>query len=460
MAEEITDQLVAAIQPRFDGAPSIIVYDGLHKKAVPGFGLRVTKGGARSFVLEYRVRGKGMKRRYTIGPASIAGSSGWKTGAARKRAEELRKLIAVGGDPAGKLRAERDAPTLRDLATRYLEEHASVYKRPRSRKEDESLLDQIILPELGNRVVADITKEDVARLHRKVTTKGFPARRWATREELAQGDLFERPAPSRRDPARLRKREPRPAPKRANRAVALLSKMFNLAIDWEMRRDNPTARITKNIEEPRAVYLSLEEIAKISAELTKRANQPSANAVRLLLLTGARRGEILSASWPQFDLEAGIWTKPSAHTKQKKEHRVPLSAPARLLLVEMKTAAAAAAKKEKRPPGPMLFPGRGTTKPQTELKRFWETVCKDAKISAVRLHDLRHTYASVLASAGLSLPIIGQLLGHTQAATTQRYAHLFDDPLRRATERAAEVIAPDDKKKTAEVYRLRTGEAT
>jgi integrase len=154
--------------------------------------------------------------------------------------------------------------------------------------------------------------------------------------------------------------------------------------------------------------------------------------VRLLLLTGARRGEVLSATWDQFDLTAGIWTKPSSHTKQKKEHRVPLSAPARQLLAEIK------AKNWK--PSPYVFPGRAGDGPMNEIKKSWAALCKATDLRGVRLHDLRHTYASVLASAGLSLPVIGALLGHTQPGTTARYAHLFDDPLRAATERAAAIV--------------------
>ena len=164
--------------------------------------------------------------------------------------------------------------------------------------------------------------------------------------------------------------------------------------------------------------------------------------MRLLLLTGARRGETLSATWDQFDLAAGVWTKPSAATKQGKLHRVPLSAPALALLAEMRTAADTENERRRRDGLAEimhLFAGR-EGQPLREIKHFWATVCRKAEISGARIHDLRHTFASVLASSGLSLPIIGQLLGHTQAATTARYTHLLDDPLRAATERAGVVI--------------------
>src|SRR5262249_51417698 len=153
------------------------------------------------------------------------------------------------------------------------------------------------------------------------------------------------------------------------------------------------------------------------------------------------RSEVLGVTWDQFDLEeTGVWVKPSAHTKQKREHRVPLSAPARLLLAEMKTAAQQRAAEKKREPSRYVFPARVGDGPMVEIKNAWAAVCKAAELLDVRLHDLRHTYASVLASAGLSLPVIGALLGHTQPGTTARYSHLYDDPLRAATERVGAIV--------------------
>ena len=153
----------------------------------------------------------------------------------------------------------------------------------------------------------------------------------------------------------------------------------------------------------------------------------------------------LSATWDQFDLENGVWTKPSAHTKQKKDHRVPLSAPALQLLSDMNAASTS----------DHLFPGKSPDVPMTEIKHFWAAVCRKAKIRDCRLHDLRHTYASILASSGLSLPIVGALLGHTQPGTTARYAHLYDDPLREATERVGAVVTAAGKGETAEILPLR-----
>lgn len=166
-----------------------------------------------------------------------------------------------------------------------------------------------------------------------------------------------------------------------------------------------------------------------------------------MLLTGCRRGEALTATWDQFDLEAGVWTKPSAHTKQRKLHRVPLSGAAVALLQGMRHEAAS----------PFVFPG-APGKPLSCVKRTWEAVGAVAGLEGVRLHDLRHTYASVLVSAGLSLPVIGALLGHTQTQTTARYSHLMDDPLRLATEKAASILANGGQSRTAQDRRQPIGD--
>jgi integrase len=141
--------------------------------------------------------------------------------------------------------------------------------------------------------------------------------------------------------------------------------------------------------------------------------------------------EVLSATWDQFDLEAGVWVKPSSHTKQRKIHRVPLSAPARQLLADMRASAGRSR---------YLFPARSGGGHLGDIKASWRAVCQVARIADAHVHDLRHSFAATLASAGQSLPVIGALLGHTQAQTTQRYSHLIDDALRAATEKAGTVI--------------------
>jgi integrase len=391
---KLSDAMVRAL-PVPEGG-SRITYDA-GPDSVRGFGVRVTASGSKSFILNYTVGGR--ERRMTIGAYPA-----WTVAAARDEAKRLRREIDRGVDPLGERQAEREAPTVAELCDRYLAEHA-VKKRTSSG--DESMIRRVIRPELGNRKVASIAFADIDRLHRKLS---------------------------------------KDAPYQANRTLALLSKMFSLAIRWEMRADNPCRGIERNPEERRHRYLSGDELRRLTDTLAAHPGS-TANVVRLLLLTGARRGEVLGAQWFEFDLETGIWTKPSAHTKQKKEHRTPLSAPTRQLLVEMRADATS----------PYLFPSRSGDGPMTEIKKGWARLCREAGIESVRIHDLRHTYASVLASAGLSLPVIGALLGHTQPGTTARYAHLFDDPLRAATERAAAVNTGSTDDKAGEVVSIERG---
>ena len=152
------------------------------------------------------------------------------------------------------------------------------------------------------------------------------------------------------------------------------------------------------------------------------------NAIRLTVVTGCRKGEALTAKWTDFDFARGIWTKPSHHTKQKRVEHVPLNEQALALLRGLPR------------DGEYLFPGRRKGAHLTDLKGPWAKVSDLAKLSGVRVHDLRHSFASHLVSSGVSLPIVGKLLGHTQPQTTARYAHLADNPLREASNRFPQVL--------------------
>jgi integrase len=224
--------------------------------------------------------------------------------------------------------------------------------------------------------------------------------------------------------------------------LALLSRMFTMAIRWGMRPDNPVRGIERNTEGKRQRYASPVELARLSAALGELRDQGAANAVRLMLLTGARRGEVLAAKWGDFNLDSGSWTKPASTTKQKKTHTVPLSDAACQLLGRMQDEADDGAV--------YLFPARRTPY-RLDIDDAWAALRKATGVADLRLHDLRHTYASVLASAGLSLPVIGALLGHATPVTTARYAHLFPDVQRAATERASAIITG---KEAAEIFPL------
>ena len=340
---------------------------------VPGFALRVTAAGSRSFVLNYRTRPDKRERRYTIG-----GIDDWAAATAREEARRLRREIDSGNDPLKEIEEEREAPTVDQLIARYVKEHLPR-KRERSRIEDERLL-PIIADYLGKEKVADITFTDVDRLHRSVTTK--------------RGSF------------------------RANRVLALLSKMLSLSIKWHMRSDNPCRSVERNPEPKRNRYLSGEEIERVMQALDVEEDQEGANIIRLLLLTGARSAEVLKAEWSQFDLDAGVWTKPHTLTKTAEEHRVPLSDEAAGLLRSLPRK------------GRYVF---GVFQPRKGFRHVWDRVRVAAGVPDVRPHDLRHSYASLLVNAGHSLPVIGALLGHKTPATTQRYAHVNDTAMREAT---------------------------
>jgi integrase len=384
MGLKLTDKIVRTLP--IPNAGSRINYD----TEVLGFGARITAGGARAFILNYRVKATGLERRYTIGSFPD-----WSVSAAREEAKRLKRQVDSGGDPLGELKASRDAPTVADLCARFEEEHAHKL-RHRSQYDYQGIIRNEIVPALGRLKVAAVDFEHIERMHRKITQR---------------------------------------APTRANRTLAVLSKMFTLAIKWRLRPDNPCKGVERNREQPRKRYLKPEELERLTKALAEEPNQEAADIFRLLLLTGARRTEVLGATWDQFDLESGVWTKQAAATKQKTHHEVPLSAPARQLL---------ARRLSQRETSPWVFPSRGGQH-RINIDRSWRLICKAARITDLRIHDLRHSYASTLAGAGFSLPTIGALLGHTQPQTTARYAHLFDDPLRKATERAGAILAPKPK---------------
>ena len=380
MAEKLTDAIVKRLPQPVRG--DVTTRDTL----VRGFGIRVTAGGARSFTLRYRPKQGGRQRRITIGSFPS-----WSTVAAREEAKRLKREIDGGADPVGEHEEKRAAATVADLCARFERDYL-----PRKRRTTQKVYKQQIaaeiLPALGKMKVAAVSHADADGFHHRLSAR---------------------------------------APTQANRTLAVLSKMFSLAIRWGWRSDNPCRGIERNQENKRERYLSGEEMARLSTALAELRDQGAANAVSLLLLTGARQGELLAAKWNDFHFEVRRWVKPSSSTKQKKTHTIPLSAAACQLLAEMREQAGDQTG--------YVFPARGDGH-RPHINGAWIELRKAASIPDVRLHDLRHTYASVLASSGLSLPVIGALLGHATPVTTHRYAHLFDDVQRAATERAAAVI--------------------
>jgi integrase len=306
-SRRLTDAIARKALPSARGAA--ILWDA----EVKGFGLRLSPGGGRSFVLDYRAEGR--QHRITIGAYPD-----WSLAAAREAAKAMKREVDLGRDPMSERHVERAAPTVPDLWERYRLEHLPT-KAARSQKDETMMWEQIVLPRFGKMKVAAISHEDIDDLHRDITTiRGTPIR--------------------------------------ANRMVEVLRKAFNLSIRWKWRTDNPASGVRRNPEEKRNRYLNKVEVAALARALQDHSEPVSANAIKLLMLTGARRGEVLGATWATFDLENGIWTKPSAHTKQRKLHRVPLSRHAVRLLEEIKETAK----------GPYVFPG-ADGKPLTDIKR-------------------------------------------------------------------------------------------
>jgi integrase len=350
---------------------------------VSGFAARVTAGGHRGFVLNYEINGR--QRRYTIGTLGD-----WTAADARAEARRLRQSIDQGGDPMAEIEAARAAPTMAELCDRFELEHLPR-KRQGTADDYRQMLSNHIRPHFGvHAKVAEIRFADIEALHRKITNSG--------------------------------------AAYAANRCVAVLSKMFSLAVQWHWRDSNPAKGIERNTEYRRRRYLTADELARLLQALADQADRQTADIIRMLLLTGARKGEVLAMRWADLDLVNGIWSKPASSTKQKEDHTVPLSAPARQLLSTIDRS------------GDYVFPGPGATGHVVEIKKTWASLCRNAGISGLRIHDLRHSFASQLASSGASLPLIGALLGHSNPLTTARYAHLFQDPQRAAVERVGATI--------------------
>lgn len=345
----------------------------------PGLGVRITKGGSRAFLLDYRVRGSGRQRRFTIGS-----TEDWSLGAARREAKRLRAEIDLGRDPLAEIEAERNAPTMDELIERFEREHLPG-KRASTQGDYQGMINRHIRPHFRSMRVADVAFGDVDRLHRRITADGHGHQ--------------------------------------ANRCVAVLSRMFSLAVRWGWLAANPCKGIEKNTEHGRQRYLTAAELPRLQQALDAYSDQSVANVFRVLTLTGARKGEVLGLKWADVDIDAGIWLKPPSSTKQAKHHRVPLSA----AVIEILNSIPRQSE--------FVFPSSGAAGHLTEVKKAWASILKAAGIRDLRIHDLRHSFASALVSDGASLALIGSLLGHSSPLTTSRYAHLLDTTQRQAVER-------------------------
>lgn len=354
---------------------------------IVGFGVRRQRGAPVYFI---RKRVDGMPRWITIGTHG----AGWTPEKARKEAQSLLGAIADGNDPATAKRLDRDRSRLDDAAELFLAHHGPKLK-PRTREEYERLFKLHILPAFGARRIDEINRADVARFH---------AERSATKAG-------------------------------ANFALACLSKFMNWAEEHGLRPENsnPCRRVKKYAAVKRERYLTSDEFTRLGAELARVDAEGEESlfvtaALRLLILTGARLNEMLTLKWSFVDLQRGLLFLPDSKTGQKS---IRLSDAAIIILSELPRLAG----------NPYVLAGRLEGQHLINLQKPWRRIRERAALDDVRIHDLRHSFASVAAASGGSLPMIGKLLGHSQPQTTARYAHLADDPVNDLNQRVGSIIA-------------------
>ena len=350
-------------------APGAVLRDD----AVTGLHLRAFEG-RKSFYLWFRTKA-GVERKPKIGDwGNITLAQ------ARDLARAMLAKVAAGEDPVAERKALRAAPTVSDLCDQYLREHVP-HKKSASQKEDKHQIEHYVRPRLGKKKIADVTYNDIALVHKALAH----------------------------------------VPYRANRLLALLSKMFTLAERWGHRpgHTNPCRHIERYKEAKRERYMAREEAQAVAEALARHEEQfPQAvSFIYLLILTGARRGEIAAAKWDWLD--GNVLRLPDSKTGAK--------------CVFLPPQAMAVVEKLPRTTGTIC----GLRSPRA----LWDKVRAEAGCPDLRLHDLRHSFASAALAAGLSLSQIGELLGHRSTQTTKRYAHLMDEAAHAAAAQTASKLA-------------------
>ncbi len=416
---------------------------------VRGFCVRQTENGATSFIFDYYFGRK--RHKIKIGDAG-AGAGAWTADAARKKANEWRVEVDNGHDPLAVRKMLKEEPTFKELAVAWLESAKDVKKkRDSSLRDDRQMLGlkedgtpivdtdpamgkRRILPVLGGRRLSEIEQRDVAKFHTSIKETPYRPNHEAT-------------------------------PYRANRVLALIKTIFNFGLNSPIYKvwieENPAKGVVPWLEKEHERCLEqktdedpTDEIENFLQALDAYHDQNAANCLRLLLLTGSRESEALKATWEEFNLNEGIWTKPNHKTKQRETEELELGEDTVELLRSMRP---------KNPTGP-LFVGRGGKGQRISLRRPWIQVCKAAGLvtveevegkrigkdgepkklkryrPTVRIHDLRHTYASVNVRAGVSLYDVAKSLGHRHTSTTERYLHHAKGAGRATANKFAKVI--------------------
>ena len=344
-----------------------------------GFGARVYPNGGKRYVAQTFRRGKTIR-------VQIGRHGALSFDEAKARARMIIADIDEGRNPNKEKEAERLSPTVAELAERFLKEYVPHHCKPRTRVEYRHAVERYILPALGSIKVTALGRDEVAALHHEMREK----------------------------------------PYQANRTLGVVSKMMNQAEAWGLRpdRSNPCYHVRKYKEKKRERFLTAEELARLGKALDEEESfAPSAvTAFRLLLYTGARLSEIQTLKWEH--IRGHRIHLPDSKTGAK---TIPLNGPALKVLAGTKRVEG----------NPHVITGTAEGAHLTDLQKPWRRVRRAAGLEDVRIHNLRHSFASEAVMGGESLPMVGRILGHTQAQTTARYAHLADDPLQRASERIA-----------------------
>lgn len=394
----------AAIDAAFPKDVDYFLWD----RELKGFGIKIARGGRKSYVCKYRV-GNGRSaptRRMTIG----AHGSPWTVDEARAAARKLLGRAAIGEDPAKEKQDEKKQITVAQLCDFYLEDGVGT-KKASTIATDRGRIERHIKPLLGGNKVRDVTRADIKRFLRDVANG-------KTSTDQKTG---------------LRGRAIVTGGKgTATRTVGLLGGIFSFAVDCGLIELNPVHGVKRFADRKGQRYLNQQELTALGQALAdgdERGMNPQALAIlKLLVFTGARKGEIETLRWDAVDFEGGYLRLADSKTGQK---AIPLNAGAQEILRNIPRLEGT----------PFVFPARRGEGHYEGVPKVWRKVRKMAGLQDVRLHDLRHSFASIAVSGGASLPIIGALLGHTHSATTQRYAHLQDDPLKAASEAIGNEIA-------------------
>lgn len=388
MTQRLSKRVVDATQADTN---DVFIWDN----ALKGFGLKVTPKGRKVYLIQYRIGGrKGRTRRFTIGAHGTLTAE-----EARTLAKTALGQVSSGLDPSAEKDKVRGGYTMDYMLEKFDAAHIEVKLKPKSQEDYRRNIKVHIKPKIGHMLVHQVTRQDIMRLHHNMRDRRYCA----------------------------------------NRTVATLSKFFNWCEKFGYREEgkNPCRFVDKYKEKKRQRFLSSQEIERLSDTLDKAMREKIVSdyaiyAIRLLSLTGARLGEILSLKWEYINWEKGTLELPDSKTGAK---AIYLNAPAKDILSEI----------VRQTDNSYVCCGAVEGKPIVNIQKSWRRIRSMAGLEDVRLHDLRHTFASVAVSNGMSLPMIGALLGHSQPSTTARYAHLAADPLREAAEMVGNKIMTSGK---------------